>query len=92
LILTDGFYEWQKLKERKQPYHIRRRDSKPFAFAGLWDRWRKGDEPVESGTILDLGDVEQRKELVQYPARPAPIARRAAKQHNNQTQGGFHDA
>jgi putative SOS response-associated peptidase YedK len=52
LILADGFYEWQKLDGRKQPYHIRRRDGKPFAFAGVWDRWRKGDEPVESCTIL----------------------------------------
>jgi putative SOS response-associated peptidase YedK len=52
LILADGFYEWQKLDGRKQPHHIRRKDGKPFAFAGLWERWRKGDQPVESCTIL----------------------------------------
>ena len=44
--------EWLKLDGRKQPYHIRRRDGKPFAFAGLWERWRKADAPVESCTIL----------------------------------------
>jgi putative SOS response-associated peptidase YedK len=38
LILTDGFCEWQKLDGRKQPYHIRRCDGKPFTFAGLWER------------------------------------------------------
>jgi putative SOS response-associated peptidase YedK len=27
-------------------------DSKPLVFAGLWERWEKGPEPVESCTIL----------------------------------------
>jgi putative SOS response-associated peptidase YedK len=52
LILSDGFYEWQKLEGRKQPYYIRRRDGKPFAFAGLWENWSKGEAPVQSCTIL----------------------------------------
>jgi putative SOS response-associated peptidase YedK len=39
LILTDGFYEWQKLGSKKQPHYFRMRDGKPFAFAGLWERW-----------------------------------------------------
>jgi len=52
LILADGFYEWQKLEDRKQPHHIRRRDGKPFAFAGLWENWTKGEAPVQSCTIL----------------------------------------
>jgi putative SOS response-associated peptidase YedK len=59
LILTDGFYEWQKLEDRKQPYYIRRRDGKPFAFAGLWESWSKGETPVQSCTILttDANDL-----------------------------------
>ena len=28
------------------------RDGKPFAFAGMWEAWVKGEEPVESCTIL----------------------------------------
>ena len=24
----------------------------PFAFAGLWERWEKGEEPVESCTLI----------------------------------------
>jgi len=40
-IPADGFYEWQKLDGgRKQPYYLSRTDGKPFAFAGLWERWR----------------------------------------------------
>jgi putative SOS response-associated peptidase YedK len=52
LIPTDGFYEWQKLEGRKQPHYIRRRDGQPFAFGGLWERWNKGEQPLESCTIL----------------------------------------
>jgi putative SOS response-associated peptidase YedK len=52
LILADGFFEWQKLEGKKQPYHIHLRDGRPFAFAGLWERWDKGEQPIESCTIL----------------------------------------
>jgi putative SOS response-associated peptidase YedK len=31
---------------------IRLRDGGPFAFAGLWETWRREGEPVESCTIL----------------------------------------
>ncbi len=53
LILADGFYEWQQEGRRKQPFYIRLKDRRPFAFAGLWDRWEPpGGEAVESCTIL----------------------------------------
>ncbi|MGD1147424.1 MAG: SOS response-associated peptidase [Thermoanaerobaculaceae bacterium] len=53
LVIADGFYEWQRLGARKQPYFIELRDGRPFAFAGLWERWApEYSEPVESCTIL----------------------------------------
>ena len=53
LIVADGFYEWQKLGTRKQPHFIGFRDGRPFAFAGLWERWHGGgEEAVESCTIV----------------------------------------
>ncbi|HYT88298.1 MAG TPA: SOS response-associated peptidase, partial [Gemmataceae bacterium] len=52
LIAADGFYEWQKLERRKQPYYFRLRDGQPFAFAGLWEHWERDDEAVETCTIL----------------------------------------
>jgi putative SOS response-associated peptidase YedK len=53
LVLADGFYEWQRLGARKQPYFIGLRNGGPFAFAGLWERWApNGSEPIESCTIL----------------------------------------
>jgi len=55
LIVADGFYEWQKTEGRRQPYLIEMKDSRPFGIAGLWERWEKGDEPVESCAMLTTG-------------------------------------
>ncbi len=52
LIAADGFFEWRKVAGGKQPYLIRFADGRPFAFAGLWERWAKGPEPVDSCTII----------------------------------------
>lgn len=52
LVPADGFYEWRAEGGAKQPYHIARPDHAPFAFAGLWERWTKGSEPLETFTIL----------------------------------------
>ncbi len=50
LILADGFYEWQKQdKGPKQPYRIALKDGGPFAFAGLWERWRD----VAAGSLIE---------------------------------------
>ena len=59
LVLADGFYEWTKNGKAKQPYYITMKDGRPFAFAGLWERWNKGERPVESCTIIttDANDV-----------------------------------
>lgn len=45
LVLADGYYEWVKDGERKQPYYITPADGRPFAFAGLWERWTEDDAP-----------------------------------------------
>jgi putative SOS response-associated peptidase YedK len=52
LIPADGFYEWRKGTTPKQPFHIRRTDGQPFAFAGLWESWHGEEQPVESCTII----------------------------------------
>lgn len=53
LILADGFYEWQATSGPKQPFFFHRGDGYPFAMAGLWDRWDKGQDSVlETFTIL----------------------------------------
>ena len=43
LILADGFYEWVGEGSAKRPFRIRLPDGRPFAFAGVWERWREPD-------------------------------------------------
>jgi putative SOS response-associated peptidase YedK len=53
LIPANGFYEWQRRERGKQPYFVRMRDGRLFAFAGLWDRWENpGKDVIETCTIL----------------------------------------
>jgi putative SOS response-associated peptidase YedK len=54
LVLADGFYEWRKTPEGKIPTYIHLKDHRPFAFAGLWDRWqpKESDEAIYSCTII----------------------------------------
>lgn len=56
LILSDGFYEWQKQPDGKTkiPQYIRLASGQPFAFAGLWEVWRPDEtaSPLYSCTII----------------------------------------
>jgi len=53
LVPADGFYEWKREGERKQPFALRLASGEPFAMAGLWDRWRAPDgAEVLTFTIL----------------------------------------
>ena len=64
LILADGFYEWwfDEKENRKIPFFFylketdpdKQRMRKPFAFAGLWDRWvrREDGTEIRSCTII----------------------------------------
>ena len=53
LILADGFYEWQKQEDKKQPYYFSLVSGKPFAFAGLFDLWKGPDGSIiESCAII----------------------------------------
>src|SRR5687767_4848034 len=53
LILADGFYEWQGAGKYRRPMLIRRRDGRPFAFAGLWEsHHREGRGEVHGCAII----------------------------------------
>jgi putative SOS response-associated peptidase YedK len=53
LVVADGFYEWRRTPDGKEPTRITRRDGAPMAFAGLWERWApEGKAPLDSFTIL----------------------------------------
>jgi putative SOS response-associated peptidase YedK len=53
LVLADGFYEWRKEGKRKVPMRFKLKTGEPFAFAGLWDSWRKPDgKRLQTFTII----------------------------------------
>ena len=63
LIPADGFYEWQKTGNGKQPFYIRMRDGSPFAFAGLWETWHEEDENIRSCAIITTAPNELAAEI-----------------------------
>jgi putative SOS response-associated peptidase YedK len=52
LVPADGFYEWKKAGKRREPFHIRLRDRRPFAFAGLWNEERDATGAKKACAIL----------------------------------------
>jgi len=53
LVPADGFYEWKRMGAAKQPYCFEVNNGEPFAFAGLWERWRDpSGQWVKSCSIL----------------------------------------
>jgi len=78
LIPASGFYEWRRQERGKQPYFVRMRDGRPFAFAGLWDRWESTEEgAIETCTILTtapnavLAPIHDRMPVILPPAEYA---------------------
>ncbi len=73
LIPADGFYEWQKTNNGKQPFYVRMKDQNPFTFAGLWESWRDDGSEVRSCTILTteanelVGEIHPRMPVILAP-------------------------
>jgi putative SOS response-associated peptidase YedK len=52
LIPAAGWYEWQELPGGKQPWFIHPADGEAAMLAGLWDRWEKDGQAIESCSIV----------------------------------------
>jgi putative SOS response-associated peptidase YedK len=55
LVPGEAFYEWQKLDGKtKQPFAIAMKDGKPYALAGLSERWkdRKAGTELLTFTVI----------------------------------------
>jgi putative SOS response-associated peptidase YedK len=60
LVVASGFFEWTRAEGKaKTPYFIRLQAPGPFAFAGLWERWEKDGQMLETSNILvtDANDL-----------------------------------
>jgi putative SOS response-associated peptidase YedK len=75
LIPADAFYEWQKLGAKaKRPFAFGLQSGEPYAFAGLWERWKPQEgDPLETFTILTTdpnelaADVHDRMPVILEP-------------------------
>jgi len=73
LIPADGFYEWQRTDNGKQPFYFRMKGERPFAFAGLWESWKGSGSEIRSCTILTteanglVGEVHPRMPVILAP-------------------------
>lgn len=55
LVLSDGFFEWEKDKN-KTPYRVTLKGGAPFAMAGIWDKWISPvGEVIHSFSIITTG-------------------------------------
>jgi len=53
LVPADGFYEWRRAGDRKQPFFVRKKGGGPVAFAGLWETWTgPNGEELETAAIV----------------------------------------
>jgi len=46
LVVVNGFYEWHREGNIKQPYYFKRTDNQLFAIAAIWEYWRNPDDKI----------------------------------------------
>lgn len=63
LIVADSFYEWKQTDQSKQPQRIQVTGRKLFAFAGLWDKWKRNGKVLFTCTMLTKGANEFMSEI-----------------------------
>ena len=63
LVPADGFYEWADLGDGKQPYRVAFADDRPFAMAGLWERWEPPTQQLGLDSFGDDGDSDDPEPL-----------------------------
>ncbi len=81
LIPADGWYEWQRGKDHKQPYYTHYVDGSSLAMAGLWEYWKPKDDPdneypdglvtaavLTTSAVGPLAQVHDRMPLVLPPS------------------------
>ena len=58
LIPAAGWFEWQALPSGKQPWFIHLASGDAAMLAGLWDRWEKDGQVIESCSIV-IGEANK---------------------------------
>ncbi len=81
LLPADGWFEWQRGPDHKQPYYTHYVDGSSLAMAGLWEFWKPKDDPEDrypdglvtacvltTAAVGPLAEVHDRMPLVLPPS------------------------
>lgn len=64
LIPASGFYEWTKDEDgNRLPWFIHPAEGDALAFAGIYQSWDKGDEPMTTCAIVTTGSNEPMRKI-----------------------------
>jgi len=88
IVPVTGFYEWVKEGERKLPYYIRPHADDGLLLAGIWDRWRDGEETVESFAVVTTA-VHERLAFV-HRRQPVMLTRAEGRRWVNNAEDPAH--
>lgn len=75
LVPANGWFEWQRAGHSKQPWFVALADGSPVSFAALWEHWDRGDDSLETFTIVTteacqgLTDIHHRQPAIIHPDR-----------------------
>jgi len=73
LVPADSFYEWKTEDGVRQPYRIMLRVEGPFAFAGLWERWRVPDGLSLAGEYASYSPGDVIETFTIMTTTPSPV-------------------
>lgn len=78
IVPADGWYEWVKVEDAKQPYLITLIDGEPLYFAGLSSA-RAGDEGKEGYGFVIVTDAAEAGMLDVHDRRPLVLSAQDAR-------------
>jgi putative SOS response-associated peptidase YedK len=74
LVPVNAFFEWKGAKAPKQKYCISVKGESQFCLAGLWEKWQRGDEVLETFTVITTTANELVAEIHDKKRMPVIIA------------------
>ncbi|MGI3168563.1 SOS response-associated peptidase [Pseudooceanicola sp. C21-150M6] len=63
LIVSDGFYEWDRSGKDKLPWFIHRADGAPLVMAGIWQDWAQGEDQMTTCAIVTTESTGRMAEI-----------------------------
>ena len=73
LIPMNGFYEWRKQSDGKQPYFIQLREKNIASFAGIWESWSHEGKAINTYSIMttspnkEMESIHDRMPVILHP-------------------------